>query len=170
MTFVKAIVAMTATAVFSAALVFPASTQTAPQRNQDDWLLNAPDDTARFRLLQQYLRGFSMPMWEVGQRYQRVYDALGDKNYDLAAYHWTKIKDAIVLGYTKRPGRRDSADKEFVNTVYQPTLDAIKSGDQSKAWNAFATARKACMSCHEKERVAFMNNQPMFRMTEFPRQ
>lgn len=149
-----------------AAATATALAQSAPPRNADDWLLNASDDTARFRLLQQYLRGFSMPMWEVGYRYQRVYDAIGDQNYDLAAYHWSKIKDAIVLGYTKRPGRRDNAEKEFLNTVFQPTLDAIKSGDRSKAAEAFATARKACMSCHEKERVAFMNNQPLFRATE----
>ena len=143
--------------------------QQAPtQPNRDDWLLNAPDDIARFRLLQSELRGFSMAMAEVGQRYQRLYDAIGDKNYDLAVYHWSKIKDAIVAGYTRRPGRKTSADQEFLDKVYQPVLDALKSRDGTKVWIDFAEARKACMACHEKERVAFMNEQPLFRVTEKP--
>jgi hypothetical protein len=138
------------------------------QPNPNDWLLNAPNDTERFRLLQNYLRGFSMPMWEVGERFQRLYDALGDKNYDFATYQWEKIREAIVLGYTKRPGRRANADSELVGKLYEPTREAFKSGDAARAAQAFSAARNACMSCHEKERVAFMNNQPLFRLTEKP--
>jgi hypothetical protein len=139
-----------------------------PQVNVNDWLLNAPTDTERFKKLQIYLRGFDQPMWEVGERYQRVYDALGDGNYDLAEYHWEKIKSTITTGYMKRPKRQPNSDAMFVKNVYDPILAAIKSKDAKKAWEGFELGRAACMSCHEAEQVGFMNNQPLFRRTENP--
>lgn len=135
----------------------------APERKPDDWLLNAPDDEARFKLLQRYLRGFDQPMWEVGERFESIYDALTDENYELAAYHWEKIKTTIVNGYLKRPKRQANADAFFVNGIYQPVLDGFRSKDREKAWDAFELARNTCQSCHEAEKVGFINNQPLFR-------
>jgi hypothetical protein len=136
--------------------------------NPDDWLLNAPDDDARFKLLQRYLRGFDQPMWEVGERFQSIYDALGDQNYELAAYHWEKIKVTIVNGYLKRPKRQINAETLFVNGAYEAVLEGLRSKDQAKAWDAFALAHNTCQSCHEAERVAFINDQPLFRRTAAP--
>jgi mono/diheme cytochrome c family protein len=140
----------------------------APPKNVNDWLLNAPSDEDRFKKLQTFLRGFDQPMWEVGERYQRVYDALGDGNYDLAEYHWEKIKITIQTGYMKRPKRQPNADAMFVQNVYDPILAAIKSKDAAKAWDGFDLGRQACMACHVAEQVGFMNEQPLFRRTEKP--
>lgn len=147
----------------------PAASAAAP-RNVDDWLLNAPDDQARFKLLQDQHRGFSASMNEVGLRYSSLYDALGDKNYDLAAYQWAKIKDAIVTGYTRRPKRQPNADATLVKKLFEPTLADIKSSDSARAWSAFAQVRAACMACHEAEKIGFMNNQPLFRRTDKPKE
>jgi hypothetical protein len=143
-----------------------AAPQAAPQRNVNDWLLNAPDDTARFRLIQRYLRGFDQPMWEVGERYMRIYEAIGDRNWDLAVYHWEKLRDTIVNGYLKRPLRQNSADAIFVNNIYPEFLAALKAKDEAKIRELFPSVRQSCMSCHEAERVPFMNQQAMFRTTE----
>jgi hypothetical protein len=145
-----------------------AQQQPQPQVNVNDWLLNAPNDTERFKKLQTFLRGFDQPMWEVGERYQRVYDALSEGNYELAEYHWEKIKSAITTGYMKRPKRQPNADAMFVKNVYDPILAAIKSKDSKKAWDGFDLGRNACMACHVAEQVGFMNEQPLFRRTEFP--
>jgi hypothetical protein len=107
-------------------------------------------------------------MWEVGERFQSVYDALGDENYELAAYHWEKIKVTIVNGYIKRPKRQANAEAIFVDGVYQPVLDALKSQDSRRAWDAFELARNACQACHMAENVGFINNQPLFRNTAAP--
>jgi hypothetical protein len=146
-----------------AVAIFAAVAAADPEKKPDDWLLNAPDDATRFKLLQRYLRGFDQPMWEVGERFGSIYDALTDENYDLAAYHWEKIKTTIVNGYMKRPKRRANADALFVNGAYQPVLDAFRSKDRDKAWDAFELARNTCQSCHEAEKVGFINNQPLFR-------
>lgn len=159
-------------AVVTAALVIAALggafAQQQAQRNVNDWLLNAPDDTTRFQLLQRYLRGFDQPMWEVGERFRMIHQALADENWELAVYHWEKTRDTIVNGYLKRPLRQPNSQAMFVDNVFQPTLAAFRAGNPVKAWEAFQTARAVCMACHEAERVTFMNNQTLFRLTEHP--
>lgn len=146
----------------------PAVAQPTPA-NPNDWLLNAPDDQTRFRLLQNQASGFHVSMLAVGQRYQAMYDALGDGNFQLAAYQWEKIRELIQTGYTRRPRRQPNADAEFVGKVYDPVLAAFRSSDAARAWAGFATARTACMACHDAERVGFMNEQALFRRTAAPR-
>ncbi|MFT5041048.1 MAG: mono/diheme cytochrome c family protein, partial [Hyphomicrobiaceae bacterium] len=36
------------------------------------------------------------------------------------------------------------------------------SGNQTTAWKGFETARASCISCHQAEAVAHINDQPMF--------
>ena len=165
----KKIAAVAIAMAVSIALVLPVLGQQAaspPAKNVNDWLLNAPDDATRFKLLQQYLRGFDQPMWEVGERYLSIYDALGDKNFELAEYHWDKIKATIVNGYLKRPKRQENSDAMFVKGIWDDVNKAFLSKDPAKAWGAFELTRQSCMSCHDAEKVAFMNNQPMFKKTE----
>lgn len=128
----------------------------------NDWLLEAPDDTERFRRLQQYLRGFDQPMWEVGDRWAGLHEALKRDNFDLAIYHWDKIKTTIENGYLKRPARRANSDAVLFNSgVFAQVRTAFESRNRAKAWEGFAAARAACMTCHEAEKVAYMNNQPL---------
>jgi len=163
-------VAVSASGALIAVAQSPPQAAPAAARNVDDWLLNAPDDPARFKLLQDQHRGFSASMHEVGLRFGSLYDALGDKNYELAAYQWAKIRDAIVTGYARRPKRQPNADSILVKKIYEPVLADIRSGDPSRAWSGFGQARAACTSCHEAEKLGFMNKQPLFRRTERPKE
>lgn len=140
-----------------------------PPKRSDNWLLEAKDDTARFERIQQMFGGFSASMQVVGERYGKTYDAVSEGNFDLANYHWKKIKDAIELGYFRRPAREANSVALFLNIPWPSTAEAIASKDKEKAKEAFLSARSACMSCHMAENVPFMNNQPLFRKTtSFP--
>lgn len=55
------------------------------RRNSDGWLTGAPDQASKDERLERYLRGFDQPMWEVGERYAHVEQALRDGNWALAA-------------------------------------------------------------------------------------
>ncbi|WP_052265460.1 hypothetical protein [Ruegeria sp. ANG-R] len=134
--------------------------------NERDWLLSAETEDARMELLQQYLRGFDQPMWEVGARYQKIYEALELENYDLAVYHWKKIKTTIQNGYLKRPARQANADAILLNDNWAAILADFESRDIGRAWEGFDVARSTCMSCHEAENVGWMNDQPLFLTTE----
>ncbi|MBD25634.1 MAG: hypothetical protein CMG46_11625 [Candidatus Marinimicrobia bacterium] len=130
-----------------------------------DWLLEAPDDTTRFQLLQRYLRGFDQPMWEVGHRYLGIYDALSRENYDLALYNWDKIKTTIQNGYLKRPARRANAESMFLTATWGEVREDFKSRNKKRAWDGFFKARSACLACHVAEDVAWMNDQNIFQDT-----
>jgi hypothetical protein len=139
-----------------------------PATRSNNWLLETNDNEERFRRLQIYLRGFDQPMWEVGARYEALYAALGDANYDLARYHWDKIRVTIETGHMKRPARRANAEGMFLNTIWAEVDRDFATRRPETAWAAFALARETCMACHVAERVAFMNDQPMFRQTATP--
>lgn len=139
--------------------------QKAPVSN--NWLQDADSDADRFKKLEIYLRGFDQPMMEVGERYQRTYDAIKDKNWELANYQWDKIKLAINTGLMKRPKRTQNAEGMFLDGVWKQMDDAIKSKDYSRMQEQFMVARQTCMACHIAEKVHFMNDRPLFRELVF---
>jgi len=127
-----------------------------------EWITRAANDPERFQRIEKYLRGFDQPMWEVGERYEKLYVALVRENFELASYHWAKIKLTIENGTMKRPARRESAERFFLNETWHSVNEALESGNPATAWRGFEAARAACMKCHEAERVGYMNDQPMF--------
>lgn len=139
-------------------------------KKSDNWLLDAKDDAQRFKLIQQMFGGFSMSMQLVGERYDRTYDAITDGNYDLANYHWKKIKETIELGYLRRPAREANAVAIFLKGPWVSVSEALALKDEAKAKERFLMASSACMACHVAEKVPFINDQPKFRRTvKFPK-
>lgn len=133
--------------------------------NPNDWLLGAADDSERFQLIQRQLRGFDQPMWEVGERYARMHEALTRNNLDLAAYHWEKIRTTIENGVAKRPARQANAEALFLNPVWADVDADLKSGDRTRAWRGFERAKIACQGCHQAEQVPYMNDQSVFDLS-----
>lgn len=140
----------------------------AEELTQNDWLLRAESDEARFRLIQRQMRGFDQPMWEVGERFERLHDALKRQNYELAVYHWDKIKTSIENGVAKRPARGESARNLFLGEPWNEVRAGLISADRKRAWDAFDKAREACQSCHQAEKVGFMNQQAVFDLARPP--
>jgi hypothetical protein len=132
------------------------------QASSKKWITGAANEEEQFQRIERYLRGFDQPMWEVGERYEKLHAALVRGNFELASYHWAKIKLTIENGAMKRPARRASADEFFLLGKWQSINDALGSGVPATAWKGFVAARDACMKCHEAEGVGYMNDQPMF--------
>jgi len=132
------------------------------QARSKGWITEAANELERSQRIEQYLRGFDQPMWEVGERYEKLYAALVRGNFELATYHWAKIKLTIENGTMKRPARRASADAYLLTGTWDSVNEALGSGDLATAWRGFETARASCMKCHEAERVGYMNDQQMF--------
>lgn len=141
-----------------------------PAKVSDNWLLDAKDDAERFQRIQQMFGGFPMAMQLVGERYDRTYDAITDGNYDLANYHWKKIKETIELGTLRRPARAANAEAVFLEGPWVAVGEALAAKDKVKTREQFLIARSACISCHVAEKVPFINDQPKFRRTAtFPK-
>ncbi|WP_299946172.1 hypothetical protein [uncultured Microbulbifer sp.] len=128
------------------------------------WLTDAESNSTRFTKLQRYLRGFDQPMWEVGERFESIYEALRRDNFALASYHWSKIRTTIQNGYLKRPARKANADAILLGSTWETVDRDFQSKDPARAWTGFARARAACLACHVAESVPFMNNQPVFEL------
>jgi hypothetical protein len=150
-------------ATFCATALLMASLTRAADDAPDGWLQGAHDDVQRFERLERYLGGFSRSMWEVGERYARLHEALQGGNYALARYHWEKIGATIRAGYLKRPARQPNADAQFLDRVWPAVDEELASADSTRAWAGFESARAACMACHVAEGVPFMNDQAMFQ-------
>jgi len=132
---------------------------------QDDWLLGAPTDTERFRRLQQQFIGFAQPMWEIGERFTRIHEALGRSNYERAAYHWQKIEQALTNAIVRRPKRAANARKFFLDSNFQRLLIEFESRDPGRAWAAFEEAKGICQGCHLAEQAGFANDQALFDLS-----
>lgn len=133
-----------------------------PSRN---WLSEAPTAQDAFKRLERYLGGFDQSMREIGDRFEIIHDAVSHKNYQLAAFQWNGIGNAITSGYLTRPQFQANAEGMFLNGVFPEFKAALASGDPKKVAAIYETVRQTCMACHVAERVAFINDHPLFRRT-----
>ncbi len=135
------------------------------------WLLDARDDEERFRRLQVYAGGTDQQMWQMGYRYEQVYQAIADENWELATYHWGKLRSVFNVALMKRPNRTPNAEALFLDEDWQPLASALAAGDTEAAHETFFQGRQACLDCHVAEGFAFINGTPMFEETAaFPEQ
>jgi hypothetical protein len=122
--------------------------------NQNEGLswLNLPDNE-KFKVIEKQFRGFDKTMVEVGYRYNELYWAGEDQNWELALYHLDKIEHAINLGLVRRPKRKDSA--EIIFPVLESLKSIAKSKDQPKFQEEFKVLQQTCRNCHQAEGVPF---------------
>jgi hypothetical protein len=145
------------------------SKQAKPPSN--NWLLDANDDTERFRRLQVIAGGTDIPMWEIAHRYEELYVAIQNNNWEMGIYHWEKVLDRLNVSAMKRPARTQNIEAMFLdNGVWKSMHDALSSRDADRMRRQFQAVRQACMACHVAEKVGFLNDSSVFKRTEsFPR-
>jgi len=121
-----------------------------------EWLMDTKTDKEKFQKIQGQLRGFDLAMVEVGYRFNSLYFAIKDKNYDLAQYNWDKIKKAIINGTQRRPKRKKSSEVIFLDKEYKIMSDALASKDEKTIQKEYENTKELCNSCHIAERVPFI--------------
>ncbi|OGT74771.1 MAG: hypothetical protein A3H44_09730 [Gammaproteobacteria bacterium RIFCSPLOWO2_02_FULL_57_10] len=134
-----------------------------------NWLLDAEDDQERFRRIQIYAGGTYEQMWQIGYRYEQIYHAIIDENWELADHHWDKITSVFNVALMKRPRRTPNAEAMFLNSSWIQFKQALDSHDVNSIRQSFQNQRNTCMACHVAEEMPFLNDSPIFRNTaEFP--
>ena len=119
----------------------------------DGWLKG--DEDQKLETIAKHLRGFDMAMVETGYRYQELYWAGKDENWEYAAYQAEKIKIAIENGLERRPKRAESA-KNFLNVALPEMDSSIASRDTTQFTRAFNALTANCIACHALEKVAYV--------------
>lgn len=139
--------------------------QTKPPSN--NWLLDANDDTERFRRLQVVAGGTDIPMWEISYRYEELYAAIQKNNWEMGVYHWEKLRDRMNTAAMKRPARTQNIEGMFLSSgVWEEMHEALTSKDPEKMRKQFQVVRQTCMACHTAEKVDFLNDSSVFKRTE----
>lgn len=123
----------------------------APQ-GQGEWITGT--ESEKIAAVERQFRGFDMAMVETGYRYQELYWAGQDQNWEYAEYQVNKIKLAIENGLVRRPRRAASAES-FLNQTLPDMRAAVESRDSLSFDRQFRILTVNCNNCHAMNRVPF---------------
>jgi len=116
------------------------------------WLKGNVDE--KFETIAGQLRGFDVAMMETGYRYQELYWAGRDENWDYAKYQLEKIKLSIENGLERRPKRAKSAE-HFLSNVLPEMQKTVEAKDTAAFNRNFEILTVNCNNCHAMEQVPF---------------
>ncbi|MDA1092449.1 MAG: hypothetical protein O3A25_04130 [Acidobacteria bacterium] len=143
----------------------PGLTEGQDEPPSNRWLLGARTDEERFRRLEVYAGGTDQQMWQIGYRYEQVYQAIVDEEWALGAHHWGKLRAVFNVALMKRPNRTPNAEAMFLDVVWPLLGAALEAEDRAAARSTFLQEREACIACHVAEGYGFINDAPMFEAT-----
>ena len=123
---------------------------------QGDWIKGT--NAAQIKTIEKQFRGLDNAMVEIGYRYQELYWAGQDKNWEYADYQLKKISLALENGLERRPKRAKSAEY-FQNYILPEMKKSLEKKDVQIFNNTFKVLTNSCNSCHEMEKVPFFNVQ-----------
>ncbi|WP_435261809.1 hypothetical protein [Tenacibaculum sp. nBUS_03] len=130
--------------------LFSCNKKEAYQPVQGKWIKGTEQE--KLKMIETQFRGFDKAMIEVGYRYQELYWAGEDENWEYANYQLQKINKAIKLGLQRRPKRAASAEN-FLDYVIPEVRKSIQEKDKKLFQNNFQMMRNNCTICHSVERV-----------------
>lgn len=137
-------------------VLFGCNYQSNKSEVQGEWIKGT--STEQIKTIEKQFRGFDNAMVETGYRYQELYWAGQDENWEYADYQLDKIKIAIEYGLERRPNRAKSST-HFLNNVLPEMKKSLQSRDTIVFNKGFKMLTVNCNSCHAMEKVPFFNVQ-----------
>jgi hypothetical protein len=119
---------------------------------QGNWIKGT--DQEKVEIIENQFRGFDMAMVETGYRYQELYWAGQDENWEYAGYQLEKIRKAVENGLERRPKRAQSA-QHFLTVMLPQIKKALEKRDTAIFNEKFEMLTNSCVSCHAMEKVPF---------------
>jgi hypothetical protein len=131
------------------------------------WLLDANDDSERFRRIELWAGAGDLEMQDIAHRLQELHAAIQGEKWELAIYHLEKLRGRMIVATLKRPTRTQNMEAVFLDSgIYKTMHDALTSRKSEAARHAFQSVRQACMGCHAAEKIGFINDSAVFRQIE----
>lgn len=115
-------------------------------------------DQEKIHSIEKQFRGFGNTMWETGYRYQELYWAGMDKNWEYAEHQLEELAEAVEYGLVRRPKRAESA-QYFLNQSIPQMEEAIEQKDSLVFFEEFKLLTESCNSCHAMEEMPFLKVQ-----------
>ena len=123
------------------------------ENEQGTWLKG--DKQHFVEAIERQFDGFSRAMVEVHYRYDELYWAGQDQNWEYADYQLEHIAEAIEKGFERRPAMKENS-LDFLGGPTDILQRAIDAKNLQQFNQAFVIYNAACKSCHIKEEVAFI--------------
>jgi len=127
------------------------------QEPKGEWISGTKEE--QLKTIEKHFRGFDMAMIEVDYRYQELYWAGKDNNWDYANYQLDKIKLTIENALQRRPKKGNSAEI-FLQNVLPEMKKSLESKDTAIVIKTFEILTLNCNSCHVAEKVPFFTVKP----------
>ncbi len=105
--------------------------------------------------LESQFGGFDQTMIQTNYRYNELYWAGQDSNWEYAEYQLDEMLENLEKGFIRRPERQASS-AQFVDQAAPRLLQAIQAGNKNAFDDAFARFASSCNTCHSMENVAFI--------------
>lgn len=142
-------------------LFFSCSRQEEPV--QGAWIQG--DEAQKIATIEKQFRGFDLAMMEIGYRYQELYWAGQDENWEYADYQLEHLEVALRNGLERRPKRAQSA-QHFLNRVLPDMQEAVAGKDTAAFKSQYDVLTANCNSCHAMEKVPFFTvEKPVRRLS-----
>lgn len=149
----KSIFKLAFAAIAMLIVVSACETQTENKTYQGEWLAgNSQEIIAE---VENQFAGFSQTMWENSYRYNELYWAGVDSNWDFAQYQMDHILEALEAGFIRRPEIEPSS-VQFVNQASPALLQTIIAANNEEFLEQFEAFTASCNSCHAMEEVPFI--------------
>jgi len=120
--------------------------------SQGEWIKG--NEKQQLEMIEWQFRGFDKAMVETDYRYQELYWAGKDENWEYADYLTKKIRKAIETGLQRRPKRAKSAHF-FLEYSLPEMHKAIETKDATNFNKAFTNLTVTCNACHTLEKMPY---------------
>ncbi len=117
------------------------------------WLTG--DVNEKFETVTEHLGGFGKAMWEVDYRFNELYWAGKDKNWEYAEHQIDEMEETLELGLERRPARAASA-QQFMTSAIPDLKEAIDARDPGMFEMRINIMINTCNSCHALEEMPFL--------------
>lgn len=105
--------------------------------------------------IEEHFKGFGVAMFEIGYRYQELYWALIDENWDYAEHQIDEIEETLLLALERRPSRKKSATN-FIDNALPEMIKFINEKNSNEINTKFDNFTNACNACHAMEQMTFI--------------
>lgn len=140
--------------LFLLGLIFQACNNAPQETYEAEWLGETKQEI--INNLEEQFQGFSRTMMEVGYRYQELYWAGVDENWEYAEYHREHIEEAVEQGLVRRP-ERQPASQQFMSVALPEMEGIIQQANKGEFLTNFSLFTASCNTCHAIEEMEFMH-------------
>ncbi len=129
------------------------TTNDSDETEHGSWLKG--DKKYLIETIEEQFGGFSATMMEVSYRFEELYWAGLDENWEYADHQLEHIEEAIEAGIVRRPERKLNAEL-FLKADHSKMQTIIDNKDSEGFMDAIETYKNACVACHMREEVSFI--------------